>query len=73
MKTREQIEAKLKENEDLFNSSVNEYTIVDLYTAKAFIIALEWILSDDELITENSDLVKKIDYEILCHESTKIF
>ena len=74
MKTEEQIRAKLKEHEDLINDwfSDDNIDIERLLIARGIRISLLWVLSDEDRI-EPDELTKKIDYEILCIESTKIF
>ena len=75
MKTEEQVRAKLKEHESLINEwfSDNNLDLERLLVAKGCRTVLLWVLSDEDRITTKDELTKKIEFEIMCFESSKIF
>jgi len=77
MKTEEQIKAKIKEIEVLIEDELghvvhpeNQLKMVEEYDIARK--ALLWVLSEKQRI-DPDELSKKIKWEIMCFESTKIF
>jgi len=77
MKTKQQILAKIAEHEEMINENLKEPITHDSDASRLELLkhgrnALRWVLSDQEHLPDDK-LTKKINYEILCYESTKIF
>jgi len=76
MKTEEQIKEKLTEYEDHINNLLAEgisdvnYSVIENYLRDRK--SLRWILSDEDYITPD-EYEKKVEYELVCFESSKIF
>ncbi len=81
MKTEQQIHDKIKEHEDkiiemLFDKgeTINEIIVITVETYLQCRKALLWVLSDKIMLpSEPNDFEKRIRYEIMCYESSKIF
>ena len=76
MKTPEQIQAKIKEHEELIKTHLKHELNDDIVKQIEYLLigrlACLWQLSDDELINID-EYTLNIRYELLCFESTKIF
>jgi len=76
MKTEEQIKEKLTEYEDHINNlraegiSDANYPVIENYLRDRK--SLRWMLSDEDYITPD-EYEKKVEYELVCFESSKIF
>ena len=74
MKTAEEILAKLKQHEETIGPYYKTFSKKSLNLALGLRISLLWALYGNEGIESNKDdLTKSIEYELLCHESSKIF
>ena len=75
MKTKQQIRDKIKEHEDHINILVKDLNDISVNIIENYLkgrMALRWVLNDEDLICKD-DYEEKINYEIQCYESTKIF
>jgi hypothetical protein len=76
MKTKEQIQAKIKEHEDKINEVLaQEQNDVNVMLIESYLIgrkALLWTLADEDYI-ELDSFEMDARFEITCIESTKIF
>lgn len=74
MKTEEQIRTKIIECEEKISKNLDNHSVdLEIWVGLKYSRAsLLWVLSNEDRI-EPDELTKKIDYEILCIESTKIF
>ena len=75
MKTPEQIQAKIKEIEDIIKETMpvnNQYTYDTVEKLLMVRNALQWVLIKDKYI-KTDDFKRDTEYELICFESTKIF
>ena len=77
MKTQQQILAKIAEHEEMINEELKDQITHDSDVSRLEHLkhgrkALLWVLSEQEFI-DDDELARKIEYEILCYESTKIY
>jgi len=80
MKTEQQIKDKIKEHEDkieeLLTGKGDEWNDVLVERVESYLKArkaLLWVLSDYDLLSDSDSFERKIYFEIVCYESTKIF
>lgn len=74
MKTEREVQAKLKECEAIIEDAINVHStdLVLLAGLKSSRLSLLWMLSDWDIITED-ELIKQLDWEITCIESSELF
>ena len=74
MKTKKEILKKIKEHESKINEFLKEEE-VDIELIHSYLVVragLKWVLSSKDLIAKDK-FYKKIEYECLCCEASKIF